>query len=218
MTDKIPKILIGVTTCHRFLHRADQQRRTWVKDAEQLGMDVRFFVGDGSDDPDVCQLPVPDDYNHLPLKVQGMFAYGVQHGYDFILKTDDDTIINSGNLLDVIQSIRPDYLGHSNGKYCSGFAYVLSNRIASRVAEANWDGDWAEDRWVGSVVKTAPTDNRFFIISRRQLGLRCRTHWRGSAIGWMECDECKTIGKKFIALCAYNYPEEVERLYMNLNR
>jgi hypothetical protein len=209
------RFLIGVTTCHKFVERANVQRRTWVPDAKAAGIDVRFFVGDGVEAPNVLDtiyLPVLDDYQHLPLKVQAMFAWGVEQGYDFTLKTDDDTLVRPQNLLKELG----DYIGHSNRLYCSGFGYTLSRRAAEIVSRAKWDGDPVEDRWVGGVLAAegiTPQDSPNRLIFRPQCGYRCRTHWRGSAIGWRECSDCALVKQTASVICPYKDPEYIEQLY-----
>ena len=209
------RFLIGVTTCHKFIERTNAQRCTWVPDAEAAGIDVKFFWGDGafSGSPDIVQLPVSDEYRFLPLKVQAMFAWAAERDYDFILKTDDDTLVRPHNLLKELG----DYVGHSNGLYCSGFGYTLSHRAAEFVARATWDGDPIEDRWVGGVLAAQgilPQDstNRR-IIFRPQCGYRCRAHCRPSATGWEGCQDCAIVKQNASVVCPYDAPEYVEQLY-----
>ena len=215
------RFLIGVTTCHKFIHRALVQQRTWVPDAEAAGIDVRFFVGcrEGVFTQELKQYPmgtirldVPDEYKQLPLKVQAMFAWAGEHDYDFILKTDDDTLVRPNNLLKELG----DYIGHSNRLYCSGFGYTLSRRAAELVAKATWDEDPVEDRWVGGVLAAAgilPQDSPNRLIFRPQCGYRCRTHWRPSATGYENCPDCAITKQNASVVCPYDAPEYVEQLY-----
>lgn len=206
------KFLIGVTTCHKFVERANVQRRTWVPDAIAAGIDVKFFVGDGPNVLDTIHLPVLDDYQHLPLKVQAMFAWSVDQGYDFTLKTDDDTLVRPYNLLKELG----DYVGHSNRLYCSGFGYTLSRRAAKIVTQATWNGDPVEDRWVGGVLAPAgitPVDSPNRLIFRPQCGYRCRKHWRPSATFWENCTDCAITKQNASVVCPYDAPEYVEKLY-----
>jgi hypothetical protein len=197
------------------------QRFTWVPDAEAAGIDVRFFVGERPGIhttelkvllPNTVQLPVSDDYPNLPLKVQAMFAWAVKRGYDYVLKTDDDTLVKPHNLLKELG----DYVGHSNKIYCSGFGYTLSRRSAEAVAAATWDGDPAEDRWVGGVLAARgimPQDSPNRLIFRSQCGYRCRAHCRPSATGWENCMNCEITRQNASVVCPYDAPEFVERLY-----
>lgn len=208
------RFLIGVTTCHKFIERANAQRRTWVPDAEAAGIDVKFFWGEGafSGSPDIVQLPVSDEYKQLPLKVQAMFAWSAEQGYDFTLKTDDDTIVRPYNLLKELG----DYIGHSNKLYCSGFGYTLSRRAAEIVAQATWDEDPVEDRWVGGVLAAAgitPQDSPNRLIFRPQCGYRCREHWRPSSAGWENCPDCAISKQNASVVCPYDTPGYIEQLY-----
>lgn len=207
------RFLIGITTCRKFIERANVQRRTWVPDAIAAGIDVKFFVGDGDGDVlDTVHLSVPDDYPHLPLKVQAMFAWAGKQNYDFILKTDDDTLVRPHNLLKELG----DYVGHSNRLYCSGFGYTLSRRAAEFVAQATWDQDPVEDRWVGGVLAAAgitPEDSPNRLIFRPQCGYRCRAHWRPSATRWENCPDCAITKQNASVVCPYDAPEYVEQLY-----
>ena len=210
------RLLIAIVTCHKYANRADEQRRTWVPEAKALGIDVVFFIGrgEGAIPEDTVQLDVPDDYHSLPVKVQAMFRWADERKYDFVMKTDDDVLVHPDRLL---QQIRPrtEYMGHSNGRYASGFAYVVSQQAVATIARAVWDNDPSEDKWVGGVLSKAfrIEDNPYFIIYRFQLGYRCRGHWRGSINGWEICPQCKCIGQNASVICPNNTTTWVEKLH-----
>ena len=218
------RLLIAVSTCNAYEERANEQRRTWVNDAKELGIDVKFFIGRRSGVHTMELRPFPedtilvqteDDYEHLPLKIQAACAYMVKNQYDFMLRTDDDTLVHPHNLLKQIRK-NTGYVGHSNKVYCSGFGYLLSRAAAEFIAKEPWTGDPAEDRWVGEVLRKhgyAPEDNNYFVMYRYQVGYRCRLHWRGSSYGWQTCELCRNIGKDAAVVCPNNTSTWVERLY-----
>src|SRR5689334_16973857 len=93
------RVLIAIMTCEALRHRADVQRRTWVRDV--VGADVKFFLARNGHNPlpDEVHLDVPDDYLSLRPKVQAMCNWALAQGYDFIFKTDDDTLVIPRKLL-----------------------------------------------------------------------------------------------------------------------
>jgi hypothetical protein len=151
------KALIAIFTCSRpkYQERLQTLRDTWIPLAAPYH-DIRFFDG--------ARLGVPDDYWSLPQKTKALCKYAIQHGYDYLLKVDDDTYVHPDKL--AIPSadyagIRikandlgfpPNFANKPKGTYpfdyASGGAYWLSRRAMEVVAEAEID-DWAEDRWVG---------------------------------------------------------------------
>jgi hypothetical protein len=175
------KILIAVVTCEKFQARAAAQQATWVPGIQ--GADVRFFLGKPSgicgkdfgdeifcinnkDHNGECQytgrdeshsviLNVPDDYKSLPYKVRAMHKWAIAHGYDKVLKLDDDTYLHPQRVMSAIPP--QDYAGFLNATppkpWCSGFCYWLSERALNITANAEIPPDeWAEDRWVGGVL------------------------------------------------------------------
>ena len=219
-------LLIAVVTCHKFESRANVQRRTWVKDAKWLGIDVKFFVGRREGvhtmqlrvlPEDTVQLDVSDDYGNLPLKVQAMCRWATIRGYDYVLKTDDDTFVRPGVLLEQIETYKGfDSLGHSNGLYNSGFGYVLSPRAVRAIADAEWDGDPPEDRWVGHVLSQnnlTHKDNPYFRLYVSGTGIRCREHCRPSNNHWRDCPLCAEMKHAASVVCPYDHPELIEEFY-----
>jgi hypothetical protein len=89
------KWLIAIMTCHRpqNQNKANAQRWSWVEDARQLGIDVRFFLGNPAQPyrfADEEYLDVDDSYYGIPRKVQEIFRWGARHDYEWISKCDDD--------------------------------------------------------------------------------------------------------------------------------
>jgi hypothetical protein len=155
------KLLIAVMSCHAYRDRANAIRATWANDVPQ-GVDLRFFLGNAPElakiipGEDEVFLDVPDDYGRFPLKVQAMRRWARDHGYDFLLKLDDDVYLRPERAL-ASGFEKSDYIGRLRGPsggfpapYCSGFAYWLSRRAIDAICDLPWNGDTAEDRFTGN--------------------------------------------------------------------
>lgn len=180
------KILIAVKTCHKYRHRADAQRATWVPDVQ--GADLKFFLGEKrgyvAQDDEVL-LPVDDGYLALPQKAKATFEWALEHGYDYLFHCDDDTYVRPERLL-ASGFESADYSGRLRGPsgiwlapYCSGFAYWLSARAMRAVVGKPFNGDTADDRFIGNALAEA--------------GLQGRLDPRYMV---MKCDETKLPGEK----------------------
>jgi Galactosyltransferase len=168
------KILIAIITCHKFRNRADAQRGTWCQ--QVLGADVRFFLGAGgqAERPDEVLLDVSDVYLELPQKCRATFEWALDHGYDYVLKCDDDVYIQPDRLLQ--SDFQHDYVGRLSSSlngapkepYASGFAHWVSRKAMEILVLSTID-DWAEDRWTGKVLSAADIrllqDDRYVVIN-----------------------------------------------------
>jgi hypothetical protein len=119
----MPKLLIAVKSCIRDLDAGfhDCIRRTWLQDAKQLGIDVRFFVGQGLTErrviryqPDETALACPDDYDSLPVKTQQICLWANGKTYPHIFLCDTDTFLIPRLML-ASGYDRADYAGRFNG-------------------------------------------------------------------------------------------------------
>ncbi len=180
---KSPKVLIAVPCCHGYDYGEYKDKRighvdrdtnervrgirdTWHKQVSAFKsyVDMRFFYGNPakgkatgvSQTDDEIILDCGDDYISLPAKVQRIYLWAIDHGYDYVFKTDDDTYV----YLDRLMSSgfeRQDYIGYcypSHGNYITGGAgYWVSKKVMRLLVDAKVD-DWAEDKWVGAVLKT----------------------------------------------------------------
>lgn len=159
------KRLIAIMTCNKrgYLAKAQAQRDTWVQQVRAQGDDVLFFYGREAGGemygyPDQVILDAPDDYAGIPLKVQAICKYAVLAGYDFVSKCDDDVYVVAGRYGE--HSFKgTDYAGRFRGPcgaypahFASGFFYTLSRKAAMRVAEAKWNGDWIDERFVANTL------------------------------------------------------------------
>ena len=179
---KPPKVLIAIPACHKYeyknqaddrIHkdqvsnaRVEAVRNTWAKYMPpHTNADLKFFYGRGSDRTPLADevfLDVPDDYISLPKKVQAIFQYAVEHDYDYVFKGDDDTFIYVDRLLgsdyqdyDYLGFCTDDPACHESVRYASGGSgYWLSRKAFTVVANFGPPTDWAEDRWVGKILRS----------------------------------------------------------------
>lgn|SRR5487761_41056 len=142
------KILIAIPGCRAHHELMVTQRQTWIKDIQ--GADHKFFVGDGEIFTDEVQLGQdeirPENgpsygqgvYTTLPEKTKLICQWAIGRDYDFMFKTDTDTVVNFKNLM-LSGFEKYDYSGAHNheatGEFCSGGAgYWLSRKAMSIVA------------------------------------------------------------------------------------
>lgn len=117
------KLLIAVKSCIRDLDSGFHQviRETWQPDAKSLGIDVRFFVGQGLEErrmikyqPDETGLACPDDYDNLPFKTQEICLWANGKTYSDIFLCDTDTFLIPRLMLTSGYQTA-DYTGRFNG-------------------------------------------------------------------------------------------------------
>lgn len=117
------KLLIAVKSCIKDLDANfhDCIRRTWLQDAKQLGIDVRFFVGQTTEErrvlkfeADETQLACPDDYDGLPFKTQQICLWANGKTYQDIFLCDTDTFLIPKLILESGYQTA-DYTGRFNG-------------------------------------------------------------------------------------------------------
>lgn len=155
-------------------------RETWIKDIAPFAsyVDYKIFFGNATRNEtkqgswksparakakvkdDEVFLDVPDDYEHLPHKMQAIYKWALANGYDYVYKCDDDTWVYVDRLM---RSGFEEYdqLGYSNcsdpNNTCNcyvtgGPGYWLSKRALTKVVNTPVN-HWAEDCWVGSALK-----------------------------------------------------------------
>jgi hypothetical protein len=176
-----PNILLAVPATHAYEYadktygidrpmsgRIEAVRDTWFKDVVPFpNVTAKFFYGDMPGvnpilPPDSMGLRCPDDYAGLPYKTQEICRYALRHGYDFLVKGDDDSIIYVDRLLrsgfDLHEQMGwtcrclPRNHGTCNC-YATGMCYTLSRRAMGLVASAEIGNNWAEDFWVGNILR-----------------------------------------------------------------
>jgi hypothetical protein len=113
----LPKLLILIITCRKNQAKAEALRNTWVKIAQKANIECLFVVGKPHQpamvDKDILYVNAPDTYEFLGVKVQQAIQYFVeQTDADYMLKIDDDCLLNIAQLLR-INFEDYDYLGTS---------------------------------------------------------------------------------------------------------
>lgn len=101
------RVLIAIMTCVRYADRRAAIRSTWMPFVR--GANVLFADGPSLDSPDT--------YDTLPLKTYRMVQFAERHGYDTLIKVDDDTFFMP----------LPEYIAEFAKHDCMG--YVRSHRI-----------------------------------------------------------------------------------------
>ena len=160
------KILIGITHCHaavypEVLSRKEPPnnslcvkaaRETWIKDAVNAGIDVKFFFGRYNDPPGTALVPQDDEvfldcddsYDGLVEKVTAMSAWAYNHGYDYFMKVDVDSYVHVQNLLKAMAEFSKwDYIGRG-----WGLGYLLSRNAMQIIMHERQRRSWAEDSHV----------------------------------------------------------------------
>ncbi len=158
------KILIAIPSCRAHASYQEAQRQTWIQDAIPY-VDVRFFVGH-SDNLAADEVCLGEDdykpeqglkqYPTLPDKTKKICGWAKGHGYEYLHKTDSDTLISIPNLLNSNFDFH-DYSGGYNqeeaGEFCSGGAgYWLSRLAMLHVFHSSLEY-WAEDVRTALVLK-----------------------------------------------------------------
>jgi hypothetical protein len=161
------KELIAIVTCHshKYRDRAAACRVTWAQHAEACGYTLKFFLGRAPSGekplPDEVFLDVRDGYADMPAKVQAVYAWALEQGFDYVFKTDDDVYLNM-MALRVAPHAPHDYVGRFRGAsggypadYASGYGYWLSRKAMELIVAAKLTDDTAEDRWVANTLAAA---------------------------------------------------------------
>lgn len=156
------KILLAVISAHCRDAWSDTVRETWKSLVPSGTLDVVFFRGRGAvreSLPDEVFLDCDDSYAGLPDKVRSVAKWALEHQYDFMLKVDDDVIIDPFKLL-VSEYAQHDYSGKANRPMRPdrpftvpyGFCYWLSRRSMGFVAQAALPEGNDDERWVATLL------------------------------------------------------------------
>ena len=165
------RLLIAIESCHADRNRHQAQRDTWLRDLSMI--EHKFFLGHREGvhtmqlnpyEPDEVALDVDDSYQALSLKTRAICRWAADRDYDYIFKTDTDTVICPVNFLSSgFQN--HDYMGGSNAdivpafsdeiiQFASGGAgYWLSRKALTTVANAASVETSAEDVFVAATLK-----------------------------------------------------------------
>lgn len=101
-----------------------------------------------------CVLRCSDTYEGLPDKIRAGFRFVYkQFNPDFIIKVDDDVIVNVPRLLEFIESNTSDYAGvatyYRGYVYCGGPLYYLSSLALGYMKDMDITGFTEEDICIG---------------------------------------------------------------------
>ena len=148
------KTLIAVVHCRTRAPYMAAIRSTWLPCVPE-GTDVRFFVGRGDHghhETDVVELDCDDSYQGLPEKVREIARWSLAHGYDYVLKCDDDVVLLPRLLL-ASGYERHDFVGHKNSSKEEpvppyGFCYWLSRRSMQIISDSELPSDNYDEGWV----------------------------------------------------------------------
>jgi len=147
-----------ITSCYAS-SRSD--KLLWVKD---LPPDMTYVFIRGSLDLDrdyiynkeahECVLKCSDQYLGLPQKIKMGFNFVCQvFNPDYLIKVDDDVIVNVPKLVDFVNTNKYDYVGnvsYSKGQvFCCGPLYYLSKSALESMKNMSIDGLDEEDLCVG---------------------------------------------------------------------
>jgi hypothetical protein len=179
-----PKVLIAVPACHSFNYgshendlkigarqtegRIEAVRDTWWNDIKPFSDYVtgKFFYGWTNDknikpQSDEVFLDVNDSYDSLPKKMQVIYKWAIEHGFDYVFKADSDGFLYVDRLLRTDYE-KSDQLGFSNCTHglsnkCScyitgGCGYFLSKQAMLAVI-AEPISSWAEDLITGKALR-----------------------------------------------------------------
>jgi hypothetical protein len=164
--------------------RIAAQRETWIKDIAPFSsyVDFKYFYGNPTRNGNVggeweskerakptskgdeIVLDCPDDYEGLPHKIQAIYKYALDNGYDYVLKVDDDTWVYVDRMMRCGFE-NYDQMGYGNCTHKStscrcyitgGAGYWISQKAMRMVVNAPVTS-WAEDLWVGSVLRKDPS-------------------------------------------------------------
>lgn len=153
------KILIAVVNARsRQSTWAQAVRDTWKPRVTQA--DVFFFVGRGSGTvpDDTVVLDCDDSYEGLPDKVREIIRWAYDHGYDFVLKCDDDVVLDPPKMF-ASGFEKYEYTGRANRQPTSecpfwipmGFNYWLSRKCMEILKDATLPEHGNDDeRWVAT--------------------------------------------------------------------
>ncbi len=121
-SNEVHDTVLLIYTCQKNLNsRVEAIRNSWLKDLIQQGIPYLIVVG-GSDKSelkeDILYLSAGDAYEDLPEKSVSMFTWLYENtNYQYMIKLDDDCVMNVEEYFDSASYRKHHYYGHS--LYCS---------------------------------------------------------------------------------------------------
>ena len=135
------KLLISISSCQYFEDHGLNQplRDTWIPEANRLGIDYKFFHGEGAiPKNDVVVLPVVDALYGLTEKAKAKAQWAYDSGYEYVFSCFPDTYIRPERLL-MCGFEGADYMGNvyqfpDSAPFCQGGpGYFLSRKMCEAV-------------------------------------------------------------------------------------
>ncbi len=167
---KQPRILLLVGSCLGYVGRdiraksprqVYEQRRAcrmaWLRRIAPDNIQVMMVVGRGAsiNEPLVRQIDAPDDFWHLPAKMQAAFKVALETSdFDWLVKADDDSFIHPERLVQYIATLplgSRDVYGAptSDGRkdrVCGGGGYILHrDTVVAIAADSAFPASGRED-------------------------------------------------------------------------
>lgn len=159
----MPRIIIAISSCQYYEDHGLSQpmRDTWLSDATNLGMDYRFFYGDGAKKRnDVVVVNANDGYYDLTTKTKEKIKWAILQDYDYMFSCLTDCYASAERLLSSGFE-KYDYFGnvycHVDGKpYCQGGPGYFLSRKAMEILNDDPSNYPNDDCWVGDVLARHP--------------------------------------------------------------
>jgi len=145
--------LLSLITCHSRTAYADAQRETWIPKIPPE-LDYKFFLGPSERAPraDEVFLDCDDSYKGLPSKVQAVYRWALEQGYEHVSKIDDDVILIPDKFVSSGYDTC-DFQGHTNydgGRVLVpwGFCYTLSRKAMEIMVNTPLPSNNNDEAWV----------------------------------------------------------------------
>lgn len=146
--------------------RVNTQRTTWLRELPE-GVDYKFFYGsvlrqsnERRTKPvqpqlrepltDEVFLPCGDNYTQNSHKLKEICRWAIAHGYEYILRVDDDTFVYPDRLL------KSDWVGHDYsgpGTELHPGGCLFLSRHAMEIIVKNPVTNYADDIWIAGLLK-----------------------------------------------------------------
>jgi hypothetical protein len=154
--------LLAIVNSHNREEYSGAIRSTWLSSVPSA-LEYRFFRGSGAiREPlaDEVFLGCRDDYEGLPNKVQEIVRWAYEHGYDYVLKCDDDVVLKPKEIM-LSGFDRQQFTGCKEpackpGEIQTpfGFCYWLSRECMELVVAAPLPTHGNDEAWVSTVLYT----------------------------------------------------------------
>ena len=223
-----PRILIGIESCHRDRDNGAQQaqRDTWLQDTFDRHVDYRFFLGRPKSDSsqDEVFLDADDSYGALSFKTQEMCRWALVNGYEWLYKTDTDTLVCVKNLLKSGFEMY-DYMGSENEDYTpTAYRKRRGSFPGSRIQFASGGaGYWLSRRAMQAVIDSTDAqyalqaEDVFVAIALSGAGIKptwcSQMEWRpGRELGFSTISYhlSSVLQKKYEPQLMYEYYERLK--------